>query len=88
MSQAWVLSTSGLSAGDRFYGTGFGTVWPEGYGINYLAGNKIIKFGIESKRSCPETSTLKFRSNLIEALREMREVCEKGQIEVDGSAKL
>lgn len=33
-SQAWILSTSGLSAGDRFYGTGFGTVWPEGYGIN------------------------------------------------------
>ena len=33
-SQSWILSTSGLSAGDRFYGTGFGTVWPDGYGIN------------------------------------------------------
>lgn len=33
-SSAWVLSTSGLSAGDRFWGTGFGTVWPNGYGIN------------------------------------------------------
>jgi carnitine O-acetyltransferase len=33
-SQEWVLSTSGLSAGDRFFGTGFGTIWPEGYGIN------------------------------------------------------
>lgn len=33
-SQEWVLSTSGLSAGDRFYGTGFGAVYPNGYGIN------------------------------------------------------
>lgn len=33
-SQSWKLSTSGLSAGDRFFGTGFGTVWPDGYGIN------------------------------------------------------
>ncbi|KDE07333.1 hypothetical protein MVLG_02376 [Microbotryum lychnidis-dioicae p1A1 Lamole] len=78
-SQSWVLSTSGLSAGDRFYGTGFGTPWPNGYGINYLAGSKIIKFGIESKRSDPHTSTEVFRNNLSVALRDMKEVCEKGQ---------
>ncbi|GAA97179.1 hypothetical protein E5Q_03855 [Mixia osmundae IAM 14324] len=77
LSQEWKLSTSGLSAGDRFFGTGFGTVWPDGYGINYLAGNKIIKFGIESKKSCPTTSTHKFRTALAEALREMRAVCEE-----------
>ncbi|GAA5932375.1 choline/carnitine O-acyltransferase [Sporobolomyces koalae] len=77
-SQEWVLSTSGLSAGDRFYGTGFGSVYPNGYGINYLAGDKLVKFGIESKVSNPETSTETFRKNLVEALREMREVCEKG----------
>ncbi|GAA5912502.1 choline/carnitine O-acyltransferase [Sporobolomyces salmoneus] len=77
-SQEWVLSTSGLSAGDRFYGTGFGAVYPNGYGINYLAGDKLVKFGIESKVSNPETSTETFRENLVQALREMREVCEKG----------
>lgn len=33
-SQAWKLSTSGLSAGDRFAGTGFGAGYPDGYGIN------------------------------------------------------
>ena len=33
-SQSWKLSTSGLSAGDRFYGTGFGATDPDGYGIN------------------------------------------------------
>ncbi|GAA6014251.1 hypothetical protein JCM10207_006147 [Rhodosporidiobolus poonsookiae] len=85
-SQEWVLSTSGLSAGDRFFGTGFGTIWPNGYGINYLAGDKVIKFGIESKVSCAETSTDKFRSNLIEALREMRKVCEEGQPAVEAQA--
>lgn len=101
-SQAWVLSTSGLSAGDRFFGTGFGTVWPNGYGINCtisllfsisllwpgaddeslldLAGSKVVKFGIESKRSCEATSTEVFRSNLIEAMREMKKVCEEGQV--------
>lgn len=78
-SQEWVLSTSGLSAGDRFYGTGFGAVYPNGYGINYLAGDKVVKFGIESKVSCPETSTDVFRQNLVEAMREMRAMCEQGQ---------
>ncbi|GAA5861326.1 hypothetical protein JCM8547_006092 [Rhodosporidiobolus lusitaniae] len=78
-SQEWVLSTSGLSAGDRFFGTGFGAMYPNGYGINYLAGDKVIKFGIESKRSDPTTSTAVFRSKLVEALREMRKVCEEGQ---------
>lgn len=33
-SQEWKLSTSGLSAGIKFMGTGFGTGWPDGYGIN------------------------------------------------------
>lgn len=106
-SQDWVLSTSGLSAGDRFYGTGFGTIWPNGYGINCtsspshfshnvltpnllvdLAGNQIIKFGIESKHSCAETSTEVFRSNLVEALREMKAVCEQGQVPEQQAAKL
>ena len=33
-SQQWKLSTSGLSAGLLFNGTGFGAVYPDGYGIN------------------------------------------------------
>ncbi|GAA6034359.1 hypothetical protein JCM8097_002687 [Rhodosporidiobolus ruineniae] len=85
-SQEWVLSTSGLSAGDRFFGTGFGAVYPNGYGINYLAGDKVIKFGIESKISDPSTSTETFRANLVEALREMRRVCEEGQPVVEAAA--
>ena len=33
-SQTWKLSTSSLSPGDQFRGTGFGTPEPDGYGIN------------------------------------------------------
>ena len=44
-----------------------------------LAGLKIIKFGMESKWSSKETSTQKFRIALIEAMREMRRICEQGQ---------
>lgn len=33
-SQTWKLSTSALSAGDQFRGTGFGSPEHDGYGIN------------------------------------------------------
>lgn len=46
-----------------------------------LTGKNILKFGIESKRSCPATSTERFRSHVADALREMRRVCELGQVE-------
>ncbi|WVQ77521.1 hypothetical protein IAR50_007207 [Cryptococcus sp. DSM 104548] len=83
-SQEWKLSTSGLSAGKKFMGTGFGAAWPDGYGINYLAGPHLIKFGIESKFSCDKTSTQRFKHHVVQALRDMREVCES----VAGRAKL
>lgn len=74
-SQSWRLSTSGLSAGDRFAGTGFGTGYAtESYGINYLAGANLLKFGIESKQG----ATTGFASSLVEALRDMRRICEQG----------
>lgn len=76
-SQTWKLSTSGLSAGDRFAGTGFGSGYEDGYGINYLAGANLLKFGIESKHSGKATSTTEFAKQVVEALRLMREVCEK-----------
>ncbi|WVQ66414.1 uncharacterized protein L199_004594 [Kwoniella botswanensis] len=75
-SQEWKLSTSGLSAGGKFMGTGFGAAWPDGYGINYLAGPYLVKFGIESKFSCDKTSTQRFKHNIVQALRDMRRVCE------------
>lgn len=71
-SQTWKLSTSGLSAGHQFRGTGFGSPYSDGYGINYLAGPEIIKFGIESKFSCSLTSTEEYKYAIIAALHDMK----------------
>ena len=35
-SARWKLSTSGLSAGLSFKGTGFGAIYEDGYGINCM----------------------------------------------------
>ncbi|KAG8904529.1 hypothetical protein FRB99_001612 [Tulasnella sp. 403] len=78
-SSEWKLSTSGLSAGTRFFGTGFGTVWPDGYGINYLAGPELVKFGIESKASCETTSTQAFKAHVVDSLRQMRVLFEEDE---------
>ncbi|KAI0784600.1 acyltransferase ChoActase/COT/CPT [Abortiporus biennis] len=74
-SQTWKLSTSGLSAGYQLRGTGFGASEWDGYGINYLTGPDYIRFGIESKHSCPKTSTWKFQSEILQALLDMKQTC-------------
>ena len=75
-SQEWKLSTSGLSHGIRFLATGFGAAWHDGYGINYMAGPNLIKFGLESKISCPTTSTARFKHRIVQAFRDLRRVAE------------
>ena len=43
-----------------------------------LAGADLIKFGIESKRSCGESSTEAFIDAIALALHDMRDVCVGG----------
>lgn len=43
-----------------------------------LAGADVLKFGIESKHSCPSTSTHAFKKAVVEALRDIKLVCEEG----------
>ena len=115
-SQEWKLSTSALSAGDLFRGTGCvnpsffleerklrasdlglahhittGTVSTVSRALRSsqrqrvitqqsrffadLSGPNLIKFGIESKFSCMETSTAAFQRAITSALREMRQLC-------------
>ncbi|KAF9170354.1 hypothetical protein BGX20_009083 [Mortierella sp. AD010] len=76
-SSAFLLSTSGLFAGDYFMGTGFGAMYPDGYGINYLSGGKILRFGVESKFDSKATGTKEFGEYLRQALRDMRTVVEQ-----------
>lgn len=85
-SQTWRLSTSGLHAGIRLMGTGFGTVYPDGYGINYMAAPTLVKFGIESKRVPETVSTEKFMQTIDEVLKDMQSVCE--QVNNSKDAKL
>lgn len=93
-SQEWKLSTSGLSAGHWFKGTGFGAGYEDGYGINCestfsfhclflinpldLAAPEMIKFGIESKFASPSTSTYLFKNAVEKALQDMRDICLTG----------
>ncbi|KAG1887013.1 acyltransferase ChoActase/COT/CPT [Suillus subluteus] len=79
-SQEWKLSTSALSSGDQFRGTGFGAGWEDGYGISYLIAPHRIKFCIESKFSSPLTSTNKFKQHIADALQDMRAICEAGEL--------
>ncbi|KAI0649114.1 acyltransferase ChoActase/COT/CPT [Trametes meyenii] len=74
-SQEWKLSTSGLSAGYQFRGTGFGASFDDGYGINYMPAPDNIRFGVESKHSCPRTNTQLFMSAISDALQDMRALC-------------
>ncbi|PIL35584.1 transporter [Ganoderma sinense ZZ0214-1] len=74
-SQTWKLSTSGLSAGEQFRGTGFGASYPDGYGINYMPAPDRLRFGVESKHSCLHTSTQLFMAAIANALEDMKALC-------------
>jgi len=43
-----------------------------------MAGPELMKFGIESKKSCKETSTGAFIDAIALALQDMRDICVKG----------
>jgi hypothetical protein len=51
-----------------------------------LSGPNLIKFGIESKFSCAETSTARFQRAIVSALREMRQVCSPEPMHRDAPA--
>ena len=53
-----------------------------------LAGPGLIKFGIESKRSCKETSTEAFIDAISLALHDMRDVCVEGPNQTQPTARL
>jgi carnitine O-palmitoyltransferase 1 len=53
-------------------GGGFGPVTDTGYGVSYIvAGENQFSFHISSKKSAPNTSSKKFREDLIQSLRDM-----------------
>lgn len=75
-SSKWQLSTSSLFSGERLGGTGFGSGYPDGYGMNYMISANMIKIGVESKRSCLDTSSAIFLSKLQGVYRDVKLMCE------------
>ena len=53
-----------------------------------LAGPELIKFGIESKKSCKETSTEAFIDAIALALQDMRDICVEGADPPQPTARL
>jgi carnitine O-acetyltransferase len=74
-SSKWLLSTSALLSGDSLQGTGFGCVYPDGYGMNYMISTNKIKIGVESKKSCDATDSKKYLKEYVGALEDLKEMC-------------
>lgn len=74
-SSKWQLSTSALFPGETLNGTGFGTVYPDGYGMNYMLRPDLIKIGVESKVACVATSTVKFVDTLSGVFEDVGAMC-------------
>lgn len=87
-STSFRLSTSQLFPTRFISATGFGAVVPDGYGMNYIFENDIIKIGVESKLDCKETSTRKFKESLVHVWRDMRVMCEAVNANGATSSKL
>lgn len=89
LSEPWRLSTSqtphnqtsllDLSKFPDFIsaGGGFGPVADDGYGVSYLiAGEDHLFFHVSSKRSSPETDSLRFAKHIEQSLKDMRALFE------------
>lgn len=87
LSEPWRLSTSqtphnqttllDLRKFPNFIsaGGGFGPVADDGYGVSYLiAGEDHLFFHVSSKRSSPETDSLRFAHHIEQALKDMKEL--------------
>jgi carnitine O-acetyltransferase len=85
-SQTWRLSTSGLQEGNQLMGTGFGAAFKNGYGINYMAGRTLVKFGIEVKNDEESLSAQDIGGVIVQTLQDLRDLCERVNMTQDGSA--
>ena len=70
----FVLSTSNNSYIPRNFGGMFGAGMPNGYGVCYIPYTDSVVLCIESKRSCAETSSLRFGQMVNECLMDIATV--------------
>lgn len=90
LSEPWKLSTSqtphnqaNILNPKRYpkhisCGGGFGPVADDGYGVSYMiAGEDLLFFHVSSKKSSKETDSERFANNIVDVLREMKEMFEQ-----------
>ncbi|KAI8812157.1 acyltransferase ChoActase/COT/CPT [Cladochytrium replicatum] len=84
-STTWRLSTSQLFTSKTLEVCGFGAVYPDGFGINYMILPGSIRYGIECKKSNAHSASAEsFAAELETVLTILGQVCE----EASSSAKL
>lgn len=66
------LSTSSLSTGENYNGTGFGPGTEDGYGINYCIGKEEVKFGISTFTRSRVADSSRMAAGITSALRELQ----------------
>ncbi|ORZ11821.1 acyltransferase ChoActase/COT/CPT [Absidia repens] len=76
-SQTWRLSTSALMYNKKTQGSGFGTPFKQGYGINYMISPDFITMGIETKKGQETLSAQKFAEVVSETLEDIRATIER-----------
>ncbi|CAL8075468.1 unnamed protein product [Calicophoron daubneyi] len=103
LSEPWRLSTSqtptsqleGLKIdpkhpdANRAYGGGFGPVAKDGYGVSYIFSmENCIFFHVSSRFDCSETSSKRFGDNIVDSMRQIRDLLDpkspKSQIRTEG----
>ncbi|KAI8615629.1 acyltransferase ChoActase/COT/CPT [Chytriomyces sp. MP71] len=70
-SQHWDLSTSALNSTKNMLGSGFGTVYPDGYGMNYQIHVNNVTIAVESKVSDKATCSKRFCETLDQVLKDI-----------------
>ncbi|KAJ3410132.1 hypothetical protein HDU80_003618 [Chytriomyces hyalinus] len=70
-SQHWDLSTSALNSSKNMLGSGFGTVYPDGYGMNYQIHTNNITIAVESKVHDKSTSSVLFCNTLDKVMEDL-----------------
>lgn len=84
-STTFLLSTSQLTTPVMRNRPGFPAPYEEGYGVCYGLYRDFMRMTCTSKALCPTTDAGRFTMMVVQALRDMREVCEGGRGEAAGA---
>jgi carnitine O-acetyltransferase len=76
-SQTFRLITSGLEDGEKLVGNAFYVPIDRGYGVTYMSGPKVLKFGITSSNTKNTLPARYFGDALARALHDVFDLCKQ-----------